>query len=142
MSTSEKLPPRRSNLGKISVRYEFIRILWFFWRSYRWCKNCIYSLKSIWTNISDWVWRNIFCRLFCGLSFLKSRRKYTAKKNLQELSHWEFNYSQGKNQSARMLEQLCTTQAVADLHLNQQDVKMFANTENSIIINKGKHENI
>ena len=41
-----------------------------------------------------------------------------------------------------MLEQLCTTQAVADLHLNQKDVKMFANTENSIIINKGKHENI
>ena len=38
-----------------------------------------------------------------------------------------------------MLEQLCTTQAVADLHLNQKDVKMFANTENSIIINKEKH---
>ena len=38
-----------------------------------------------------------------------------------------------------MLEELCTTQAVADLHLNQQDVKIFANTQNSIIIKKGKY---
>ena len=48
---SEKLPPRRSTLWKISLRYEFIQIMWFFWRNYRGWKNCIFSWKSIYGRI-------------------------------------------------------------------------------------------
>ena len=68
-SKSEKWPPRRSTLGKFSLRYEFIRIIWFFWRSYRVGKNCIFPWKSILTDIFDWVWRDIICWLFSRCLF-------------------------------------------------------------------------
>ena len=76
---SEKLPPRRSTLGKISLRYEFMQIMWFLWRSYRGCKNCIFPWKSIWKDIFDWVWRNIFCRIFSRCFFSWAKEKYTWK---------------------------------------------------------------
>ena len=106
---SEKLPLRRRTLGKISPRYEFIRIMWFFWKNSRGCKSFIFSWKSIWTDISDWVWRNIFCRLFSRSFFLRARRKYSAKKTPQKLSQWKFKKSQEKYQPARTLEKLCKT---------------------------------
>ena len=77
---SEKLPPRRSTLGKISLRYEFMQIMWFLWRSYRGCKNCIFPWKSIWTDISVWVWRNIFCSLFFRSFFLGQGENTPRKK--------------------------------------------------------------
>ena len=98
---SEKFPPRRSTLGKISVRYEFIRIMWFFWRSSRGCKNCIFSWKSIWTDISDWVWRNIFCRLFS--------RSFTPQKNPADTQSMKIQVKLGEIPAARMLEKLCKT---------------------------------
>ena len=42
-------------------------------------KNCIFSWKSIWTDISDWVWRNIFCRPF-SQSFFFGQGENTPRK--------------------------------------------------------------
>ena len=81
---SEIWSPRRSTLGKISQRYEFIRIIWFFWRSYRGGKNCIFPWKSIWTDIFDRVWRNIFCWFFSRCLFFLSHGENTSGKNPAE----------------------------------------------------------
>ena len=43
-------------------------------------KSCIFFLKSILTNISHWVCRNIFCKFFSRSFFLKPKRKYAVKK--------------------------------------------------------------
>ena len=67
---SEKWPPRRSTLGKISLRYEFIRIIWFFWGSYQGSKNCIFP----WLSLEEYYLMALFPVSF----FLRPRRKYTA----------------------------------------------------------------
>ena len=77
---SKKLPTGRSTLVKISLRFEFIWIIWFFWSSYRNCKNYTFPWKPILTDIFYWVWRNIFCKLFSRSFFLRPRRKYIGKK--------------------------------------------------------------
>ena len=78
-----KIASQKKHPKKISLRYEFIRIIWLFWRAYRGCKNCIFPWKSIWRDVFG-VWRNIFCRLFSRCLFFLGQGENTPGKNPAE----------------------------------------------------------
>ena len=92
-SFSQKKQPRK-NLPKTWVYLNHL----IFWRSYRSCKNCISPWKSMWMDIFDWVWRNIFLLFFfSGVIFSQAKEKIHRKKNPQKLSQWKFKLSQERN---------------------------------------------
>ena len=108
--------PRKNTQGNTSIKHEFLRIIWFFWKNYLGYKNWIFPWKTIWTYICYWGWGTFSWGLFFPMSFfLKLSKKYTRKKPWKNSEE-----SQKKYQPTRTLEKLCKTQAVADLHLNWQ----------------------
>ena len=124
---SEKLPPRRSTLGKISLRYEFIRIIWFFWRSYRGGKKWIFPWKSIWTDIFDWVWRNIFCWLISQCLFFLGQGENTSGKNPSETQSMKIQVNSGETTVRKNVVKIMQSQYSKFSHSKQgkrfEDIK-------------------
>ena len=73
-----------------------IRIIWYFWRSYRGGKNCTFPWKTIWTDIFDWVWRNIFCRLFSRCLFFLGQGESTPGKTAAETQSMKSQINSGE----------------------------------------------
>ena len=111
---------RRSTLGKISLRYKFIRIIWIFWRSYWGGKNCIFPWKSIRVDIFDRVWRNIFCRLFFRCLFFLRQRESTSGKNPAESQSMKIQVKSEEIPVRKNVGKIMQNVAVADLQLKRQ----------------------
>ena len=83
---------------------------------------------------------NIFCRLFSQSFLLYRRRKYTAKKNPAETQSMKIHVNSGEIPVCKNIGKIM--QNVDSRSLTPKSaklkVKMLANTQNSIIINKGK----
>ena len=84
-SNSKNCVPRKSTRGKISQRHEFIRIIRYFWRSYRGWENCIFHLKDYnygWIFLTEFG-EHFSAGFFSDVFFLRPRRKYIRKKPLR-----------------------------------------------------------
>ena len=78
---SKKLSLRWSALGKIFLRCEFMRIIWFFWRSYQVAKIA-FSLETLYEGIFLTEFGGtFFCRLFFWCLFFLGQEENTLGKN-------------------------------------------------------------
>ena len=104
----------RKNLPEILV----YQIMWFFWRSYRGCKNCILPWKSIWADIIDWFWRNIFCQFFSVSFFLGQGQNTSGKKPYRNPVNGNSSKVRRNTSPRERWKNYAKTQA--DLHLKRQ----------------------
>ena len=117
----------RENFPKILV---YTNNLIFLKELSRWQK-LHFPLKSIWTDIFDWVWRNIFCWLFFRCLFFLGQGENTSVKNPAETQSMKIQVKSCKIPVRKNVVKTMQSQYSKFNHSNKgKDLKILNNSFN------------